>query len=52
MSNQNRKPEENTSVPQDEAAKSEVGGRTRKVEENTSVPQDEAEATSVPQDNT
>ena len=43
--------EPNTSVPQDEAATSDVTGRARTSEPNTSVPQDEAEPnTSVPQD--
>ena len=39
----------NTSVPQDEASRSEAEGRSRKP--NTSVPQDEdAPSTTVPQD--
>lgn len=41
----------NTSVPQDEATKSDAAGRARPVDPNTSVPQDEAPNTSVPQDN-
>jgi hypothetical protein len=40
-----------TSVPQDEANESEVGGRALKSNPDTSVPQDRPDAnTSVPQD--
>ena len=45
------KESKDTSVPQDEANESDVGGRALKSEPDTSVPQDRPEAdTSVPQD--
>ena len=45
------KQNEDTSVPQDEADESEVGGRALKSNADTSVPQDRPGAdTSVPQD--
>jgi hypothetical protein len=51
MTNPNERKEPNTTVPQDEADKSEAGGRVRKSEPSTTVPQDEAEPnTTVPQD--
>ena len=52
MTTQNEKDDRNTSVPQDEADRSDdVSGRMRRGDPNTSVPQDEAEkSTSVPQD--
>jgi hypothetical protein len=51
MTTPNDKLPKDTSVPQDEADESEVGGRALK-SPDTSVPQDEPRATtSVPQDN-
>lgn len=52
MTTQKDIPDPNTSVPQDESTKSEVGGRARTSDPDTSVPQDKPDpTTSVPQDN-
>ena len=52
MTTQKDKQDPNTSVPQDEAIESDVGGRARTSEPTTSVPQDLPDPnTSVPQDN-